>query len=80
MGSNQKDSVSSFSSKWINNEMHGIGQFEWPKIGTIKYKVRFFKITKNSYEWEQHLSKDGGKNWFLDLRQIAKRRITVVKN
>lgn len=76
LGSNQKVDSSSFISEWKNNEMHGAGQYEVEGLGTIKYKLKFFNITKNSYEWEEMLSKDDGKNWFLSLRQVATRRVS----
>ena len=74
LGSNQNVDTSSFVSVWTDNEMHGTGQYEVENLGTIKYKLRFFNITENSYEWEEYLSKDDGKNWFLSLKQVATRR------
>ncbi len=75
MGANQEGGTSSFVSEWKDDEMHGWGQYEVPELGTINYELKFFNITKDSFEWEEKLSKDGGKNWFLNLRQVAKRRL-----
>lgn len=71
--SNQSQPTSSFTSHWENNEIHGRGSYEVPGMGTIDYKLRFFDITDSSFKWEQHLSRDGGKTWFLDLTQNANR-------
>jgi len=44
-----------------------------PTGSILKTKIRFFKITKNSFNWESKISRDEGKTWVKTASLIASR-------
>ncbi|MDE5419605.1 hypothetical protein L3049_16560 [Labilibaculum sp. DW002] len=65
------------SQTFRGNFVDGEGYFDAivsPSPGTIiKAKIRFYDITKNSFEWSMKFSDDEGENWFVAERITAKR-------
>ncbi len=63
----------SFRGQFIDGEGHFDVVVSIAPGKSLKAKVRFYDIKKNSLEWSMKLSPDDGKNWFVAERITAKR-------
>jgi hypothetical protein len=59
--------------EWQDGEMltNAIGKD--PAGNSIRNQIRFFNITKNSFEWESRVSRDDGKTWSKTATLLASR-------
>lgn len=59
--------------KWQEDEMRleAKGQDQQGQI--IETRIRFFDITTNSFAWDSHASRDGGKTWTKTASLLASR-------
>lgn len=65
LGSMQPGPVTGFATERVGDEIHG---------GGPTFRIRFFDITPNSYEWEQRVQIRNGDTWLLERTQSATRR------
>ncbi len=72
--SEQTDDVSQFQSRWIDGEMHAQGSSKLLDGRTLNYRLRFFEIQPDSFEWKEEWSINGGKSWHLVKTQSATRQ------
>ena len=63
--------------KWFGNlvagEMHLEAEGQGPNGQTVKSRIRFHHIEPSRFEWENHMSFDGGNNWVKVAALVANR-------
>lgn len=67
VGSHQAIVPSGFTTEKVGDEIHG---------GGPTFKIRFFDITEDSFEWELTIPLGNKGNWFVQKTQSATRRRT----
>ncbi|NKB90518.1 MAG: hypothetical protein GKS06_20110 [Acidobacteria bacterium] len=71
--SNQEEHASVFSGEWRDDAMHAAGSAELDDGRTLLYRLRFYDIEDDSFNWMEEWSIDGGANWRLVKTQVATR-------
>jgi len=69
----QPQLISSFSGIWADGQMRLEGSGRTLAGQAVLARVRFFEITPTSFEWENHVSLDGGMTWYRDSAISARR-------
>lgn len=62
-----------WSGVWKDGEMQIEAAGKMPDGVTMRNRIRFFQIEKNSFHWESRVSMDDGKTWTLNAALVATR-------
>lgn len=71
--SNQEGRASVFSSEWRDNAMHAEGSSQLADGRILLFRLRFYDIERDSFNWMEEWSIDGGTSWHLAKTQVATR-------
>jgi hypothetical protein len=71
--SGQDEQAAVFSGEWRDNEMHASGATTLLDGRVMQFRLRFYEIESDSFNWMEEWSIDGGANWVLAKTQVATR-------
>ena len=72
--SGSPDKASSFSGEWRDGEMHASGGSPLPDGRLFRFRLKFYNIGPDRFDWMEEWSIDDGETWHLAKTQEVVRR------